>query len=170
MINKDNNILSLFNDDKIKNEVTSKLPVMFEIVNKECTRGNKIGMEVGKYRERVLIAMLIHIYGYFNVNSDLPENIPSKDVILFDEALSVKTFSGDKYGSVKLSWTVDSISVSKFKEEYIPNCGMLLAHINWNNTSPLYYFSKSVQMDVFNLIGREKYSKLPKEGYKFKRY
>lgn len=121
-------------------------------------------MEVGSVRERIIVALLIYKFGEANVESEIPITEPEIDVRLFGEPISIKTFTGKYFNGVKLVWTVDAESSEQFREEYYPNCDILLVQINWDNEGGFYYIPLTAQRRIFNEMGRKEYIKLPKAG------
>ena len=63
-----------------KEKIQKVLPTLFNMVELENRRGNRLGMEVGTARERVLIALLMYVYGYKSVEFP-PSNSPELDVL-----------------------------------------------------------------------------------------
>lgn len=157
-------INELFDDNKIVNKVKKKLPYLFQIAEVENSRDGKVGMEVGSLREKIIAALLIYKFGKDNVETEIPITESQIDVKVLGIPLSIKTFTGKSIESVKLIWTVDSQKAREFYESYFPVSGLLIVHINWYGKGGFYYISCEVQRRVFNLIGREKYIKLPKIG------
>ncbi|MCS7305560.1 MAG: ThaI family type II restriction endonuclease [Thermoguttaceae bacterium] len=160
-------LIELFEDEKIKEKIQKRLPFLFHIADIECTRGGRVGMEVGCVRERILVALLIYKFGEHNVN--VPSTIsPELDVRLFGEPISVKAAimrSSRKLGAFKLKWTVNGIKAHEFANTYFPECDLLMAQIRWNKRAGgLYYVPKEVQQRVFAEIGPDNYIKLPKPG------
>ena len=154
----------LFDDPKITTLVQSKLPELFLLAELDNSRNGKLGMEIGSARERILIALLMLIYGKEHVDSDIPITEPETDVTVESEPISIKTMSGNKPGGVKLIWTVDPQKAAEFADSYEPSCDMLFVHLNWGGRGGLYMFSKELQRDVFRKLGKERYIKLPKPG------
>jgi hypothetical protein len=83
---------------------------------------------------------------------------------VYGQPVSIKTITGSRIGGVKLIWTVDRDQAIRFSEEYVPTCDMLLAHINWGSDGALYLFSRELQSQLLDRLGREAYMKLPKPG------
>jgi hypothetical protein len=160
----DSNILSLFNDVALIKRIKSRLPYLFQLAELESSRAGKIGMEVGSLREKIIIALLIYKFGENNVETDIPITQAEIDVKLFGNPISIKTITGKIINGIKLIWTVDPKSALYFRNNYDPNCDMILINIVWNNIGYFYYIPLSVQSDVLNKIGRERYIKLPKQG------
>jgi len=160
----DSNILSLFNDVALIKRIKSRLPYLFQLAELESSRAGKIGMEVGSLREKIIIALLIYKFGENNVETDIPITQAEIDVKLFGNPISIKTITGKSINGIKLIWTVDPESALYFRDNYDSNCDMILINIVWNNTGYFYYIPLSVQSDVLNKIGRERYIKLPKKG------
>lgn len=156
--------MSLFNDVALIKRIKSRLPYLFQLAELESSRAGKIGMEVGSLREKIIIALLIYKFGENNVETDIPITQAEIDVKLFGNPISIKTITGKIINGIKLIWTVDPKSALYFRNNYDPNCDMILINIVWNNIGYFYYIPLSVQSDVLNKIGRERYIKLPKQG------
>ncbi|WP_091538408.1 ThaI family type II restriction endonuclease [Thermoflexibacter ruber] len=154
---------SLFTDQTTVKKIQEKLPKLFQIAELETMRGGKVGMEVGSLRERILVALLIYKFGEQNVKTDIPITEPEADVYVFDKPFSIKTLSNSLNG-LKLVWTVDAESAVKFSTEYVPSCDMIFEHIYWERQGGLYCIPKSVQLEIFEQMGRAEYIKLPKAG------
>ena len=158
------NINIMFENKENTDLISSKLPYLFTIANLESSRNGKIGMEVGSVREKILIALLMHIYGKDHVDPEIPITEPEKDVIVDGTPISVKTISGKYLSGVKVVWTVDREKILEFIKVYEPECDMLLAHIYWGNYGGLYFFDRNTQISVLKDIGIDNYLKLPKPG------
>lgn len=156
-------LIELFTNQEIVAKVESKLPRLFQIAQIESSRGGRTGMEVGVTRERILIALLLSIYGKENINSDIDTTESEIDVYLFEKPISIKTVTGNGNG-VKAVWTVDQDSAKRFAETYRPKCDILLAIIKWGKFGGLYYIPLEGQTDVLQDLGIENYLKLPKAG------
>jgi len=158
-------IKQIFIDRKIVEKIQNKLPYLFQLAELESMRGGKIGMEVGSLREKIIVSLLIYTFGEKSVKTEFPITEPEVDVEVLGEKYSIKTITQKKIGGgVKLIWTVDAEKAEEFREKYITSCGMLFVHINWPNKGGLFFFSKEIQDEILNLIGRESYLKLPKKG------
>lgn len=155
-------LAEIFEDEELKDKIRNTLPYLFRLAELEVSRAGKIGMEVGTFRERILVALLIYKFGKENVETEIPITEYAVDVKLFGEPISVKTFTGS--GGVKAIWTVNAKRAREFLEGYQPKCDMLIAHVKWGKTGGLYYIPLEVQLEVFNQMGRERYLKLPKIG------
>ncbi len=160
----DNNITNLFSEPEIIRKIQLKLPKLFQLAELESQRAGKVGMEVGSIRERIIVSLLIYKFGDENVETEIPITEPEVDVKLFDNPISIKTKSGTGYSGVKLIWTVDAQNALEFHNKYIPSCDMIFVQINWNNSGGLFYFPLEVQLEIFNILGRENYIKLPSLG------
>ena len=162
-MNKMVDIKELFTDNITVSEIQAKLPKLFRIAEIESSRAGKIGMEVGSLREKVIGGLLIYKFGEVNVNTEIPITESETDVILAGKNLSVKTITGN--GGVKAVWTVDAESSKNFIDNYIPKCDILLIQIWWGeNKDSLFFIPLNVQKEIFNLLGKEKYLKMPKAG------
>ncbi|MDR3234377.1 MAG: ThaI family type II restriction endonuclease [Planctomycetaceae bacterium] len=157
-------IKELFDDAKLVEKIQTKLPKLFQIAELESMRGNKIGMEVGTVREKIITALLIYKFGEENVAADIPANKAEIDVFLFGEPISIKTFTGAKPNGIKLVWTVDAQNAVEFSQDYSPGCGMIVVQINWSNGGGFYYIPRDIQERTLTTLGRERYIKLPKAG------
>ena len=156
-------IKELFIDNTTISEIQAKLPRLFRIAEIESSRAGKIGMEVGSLREKVIGGLLIYKFGEVNVNTEIPITESETDVIVAGKNLSVKTITGN--GGVKAVWTVDAESSKNFIDNYTPKCDILLIQIWWGeNKNSLFFIPLNVQKEIFNLLGKEKYLKMPKAG------
>ena len=153
----------IIEDKELVNKIKEKIPIMFARAERYAIRGGKIGMEVGKIRERPVIALLIHKFGKKNVDDDVPDTQPEVDVKLFGKPISIKTITGGLSG-IKAVWTVDRESSIKFVESYEPSCDMILVQIVWNKIGKFFMIPLKAQKEVVNEIGRERYLNKPKEG------
>ena len=159
-----NRIIELFNDSSVIEKIKSRLPYLFQLAELESSRAGKIGMEVGSLREKIIIALLIFKFGAKNVETEIPITEPEVDVIVYGQAISIKTITGKGFGGVKVIWTVDSQKAKEFRENYYPSCDIFLVQINWGDKGGFYYIPLESQKRIFNEIGRENYIKLPKAG------
>jgi hypothetical protein len=157
-------ILELFEDDRIKCKIQKRLPYLFQLAELESSRAGKIGMEVGSIRERIIVALLIYKFGEKNVKTEIPITEHEIDALLFDQPISIKTITGKILSGVKLIWTVDAEKARQFNNSYYPQCDILLAQINWGSIGGFYYISLEAQKRIFDLLGRERYIKLPIPG------
>lgn len=157
-------INELFDDEKIVEKIKRKLPYLFQIAELENSRAGRVGMEVGSLREKIITALLIYKFGRDNVETEIPITESQIDVKVLGTPLSIKTFSGKTIEGVKLIWTVDPQKVQEFYKSYYPVSGLIVVQINWNGKGVFCYIPLDVQRKIFNLIGREKYIKLPKQG------
>ena len=161
---ENNPLNDLFNDEEFVKKIQSLLPQLFEIAEIESSRAGKTGMEVGNLRERILVSMFIHKFGAENVKTEIPTTEPEVDVIVFDEELSIKTFTNKYITGVKLSWTVDYQKAVEFIESYKPLCSLFLVQINWELEGGLFYIPMNIQNNLLEQFGKENYFKLPKQG------
>ncbi len=157
-------IVEIFKDDRLVEKIKRLLPLLFQLAEFESSRAGKVGMEVGSVRERIIIALLIYKFGEENVETNIPITEPEVDVKVYGIPISIKTISGSKVRGVKLIWTVDAIKSKEFLKNYFPKSNILLVHVRWGRCGGFYYIPLEVQRHVFELLGREKYIKLPKEG------
>lgn len=157
-------IRKILEDDTTISLLQKKLPLLFQIAELESSRAGKVGMEVGTIRERILVAFLLLKFGESNVKTEIPTTRSEQDVILYERAISIKTISGKRLSSVKLVWTVDHFKSTEFRNEYTPQCDMILVHINWGGNGCFYYIPQEVQLEVLDRLGKDNYIKLPVEG------
>lgn len=165
-------LTELFEDKNLTERIQSRLPRLFRIAELESSRADKIGMEVGSARERILTALLIYKFGEDNVDPEIPITAPEVDVMLFGIPIGIKTITG--FGGVKVSWTVDAQRAAEFRREYAPNYEILLAQINWDmnqrdldrgiHPGGLFLIPVDVQERVMARLGRDNYLNLPKPG------
>jgi len=159
-----NKLIEIFEDKKLVEKISKRLPYLFQLAELESSRAGKIGMEVGSLRERIINALLIYKFGENNVETEIPITESVVDVRLSGRPISIKTITGKGFSGVKLIWTVDAQKAKEFRENYYPHCDILLIQINWNNIGGFYYIPLEVQKRIFDRLGREKYIKLPKPG------
>ena len=157
-------IKDLFSDQKLVEKIQAKLPKLFQIAEIEMSRKGKVGMEVGTPRERIISSLLIYKFGEENVDVEIAITESESDVKVFNEPISVKTFTNKYISPVKLFWGADEQSGVNFLNRYTPSCDMIYVHVNWGGAGAFYYIPKEVQIDVFNKMGRENYILLPKAG------
>ena len=158
------NISDLFNNPTLATRIKERLPEFFYIAELESSRAGKAGMEVGSARERVIIGLLIYVFGKQNVISNLPITEAEVDAIVLGTPISIKSITGTRLGGVKLIWTVDHAKAMAFINSYLPSCDMMLIQINWEKSGGIYYFTQRSQKAVLNRIGRERYFVAPKQG------
>ena len=96
-----------------------------------------------------------------NVNTNFVVSESSKDVKIFDDVISIKTFSNDGYGGLKVFWASDNQTVNKTINNYKPQHSLLITQIKWGKKEGgLYYVPLSVQNEYFEEYGVEKYLKI----------
>lgn len=157
-------LVEIFEDEELQAKIQRKLPHLFSIAELESSRAKKIGMQVGSLRENVIIALLIYKFGEENVETNIPITEPEVDLRLFGQPVSIKTITGKRFSGVKLIWTVDAQKAQGFRENYYPRCDILFVQVNWDSRGAFYYLPLEIQRKVFEKIGREGYTKLPKPG------
>ena len=152
---------SWFDDISFVSIIKNNLPKLFKEAELETMRGGKIGMEVGSLREKILISCLLKRFGENNVNTNFGVSESSKDVKIFDDVISIKTFSNDGYGGLKVFWASDNQTVNKTINNYKPQHSLLITQIKWGKKEGgLYYVPLSVQNEYFEEYGVEKYLKI----------
>ena len=157
-------LVEIFEDEELVGKIRRRLPYLFQLAELESSRAGKTGMEVGSVREKIIVALLIYKFGEANVETEIPITEPEVDVKLFGDPVSIKTITGKGLAAVKLIWTVDEQKAKEFRENYYPQCDMLLVQINWNDTGGFYYIPLNVQKRVFDRLGRNSYIRLPRPG------
>ena len=157
-------LVELFEDIVVVARVKDRLPRLFHLAELECSRGGKVGMEVGNLRERILVALLIWRFGEDNVDTSIAATKREIDARVFGTPLSIKTVTvrGKTFRGVKLTWTVDATSARRYYDQYYPVCDIIFAQISWGQTGGLYYLPFEAQEEVFGSVGREGYLVLPK--------
>lgn len=147
-----------FDDQKFIKLIKGNLPKLFKRAELESMRGNKIGMEVGKVREQILVAILLKTFGEINIKDDFSSTDSSRDVKVFEDVLSIKTFSKNNYGGLKVFWASDNDSVNRAVLSYKPQNHFLISQIKWGtNNGGLYLIPISVQDEFFNELGVNNY-------------
>ena len=139
------------------------MPTLFNMVELENRRGNKLGMEVGTARERVLIALFMYVYGSKSVEFP-PSNSPELDVLVNNQPLSIKTKSSKGLTGVKLVWTVDWNKIEAFLKTYLPTSHLLYINIIWGKTGSFFLIPKHVQRTVLERLTIINYAKVPPRG------
>lgn len=157
-----NRLEEIFTDQALVEKVKKKLPYLFQLAELEASRAGKVGMEVGSVREKIIIALLIYKFGKENVETEIPITEPEVDVKVFGEPVSIKTVT--KNGGIKAVWTVDALKAREFLDNYSPVCDMLVVRIKWGGIGYVSYVPVEVQQKTFNILGGERYFRLPKEG------
>jgi len=123
-------LIEIFEDENFIEKIKRRLLYLFQLAELESSRVGKTGMEVGSVREKVIVSLLIYKFGEANVATEIPITEPEVDVKLFGEPVSINTITGRSFGGVKLIWTVDVQKTREFRENYYPDCDMLLVQIN----------------------------------------
>ena len=95
-------VSSIFKDKNLIKKIQNKLPYLFQIAELESSRSGRVGMEVGSTREKILIALLIHKFGKNNVDTEIPITETEVDVKVYENPISIKTFTEKNFNSVKL--------------------------------------------------------------------
>ena len=152
--------LSWFDDQSFRNIIENNLPLLFKEAELETTRGGKIGMEVGTLRERILIACMIKCFGETKISTDFGVAESSKDVKVFEDIISIKTFSNDGYGGLKIFWASDNETVNKTIENYVPQNNLLITNIRWGKKEGgVFLIPLDVQNEFFQINGAKNYLK-----------
>jgi hypothetical protein len=155
------NKMEWFYNENFVSMVKNSLPKLFKTAEIETTRGGKIGMEVGVLRERILVSMLIKSFGFENVDTDSSSNENSKDTKVFEDNLSIKTFTNSGYGGLKVFWASDNQSVSRALESYRPQHHLMISQICWGtNNGGLFLVPLSVQNEYFDKVSVNGYLKV----------
>lgn len=142
--------------------IQNKFPLLFQKAEAECTRGGKIGMEVGIIREQIISSFLRKKFGEKNVNTDIPTTEKVTDVYIKNEPVSIKSFTGKKYSAnIKIFWMVTGLLSEHFMTTYRPSSDLIIVHVNWRAIGYFHFIPFKTQTDIFNKIGVENYLKLP---------
>ena len=97
-----------------------------------------------------MVSCFIKSFGYENVTADFSVSENSKDVKVFDDVLSIKTFSNNGYGGLKVFWASDNKSVDKAINNYKPQHNLLITQIFWGKKAGgVYFIPLSVQNEYF---------------------
>lgn len=150
-------------ESRIADRIRQVLPSLFNMVELECRRGEKLGMEVGTARERVLIALFMYVYGNDAVTFP-PTTSSEVDVFVNKIPVSIKTKMNAKSGGgVKLVWTIDWAKVEQFISEYQPTSHILFVNITWDGEGGFYLIDKKIQREIRKELGLD-YFKVPPQG------
>ncbi|MGB9760564.1 MAG: ThaI family type II restriction endonuclease [Thermoproteota archaeon] len=155
-------IAEILEDKELVARIKERLPYLFQLAELEASRAGKVGMEVGTFREQILIALLIYKFGEENVNTNIPITAPEVDVEVLGFPISIRTVTGRS--NIKVAWTVDAQKAKEFLRNYSPRCDILFVQINWEKNGKIYCIPLEVQQNVFGSMGRERYLRLPKLG------
>ena len=146
-----------------REQIIQMLPTLFNRVDLENRRGKKLNMGVGFARERVLVALFMHVYEIRSV--EFPPHISSEmDIIINGHPVSIKTKTGTGLAGVKLVWTSDRFKIDEFYSSYSPTSELLYVNIIWGSTGQFCLIPLSAQEEIFNELTPEGYMKLPREG------
>ena len=146
-----------------KEKIVKVLPTLFNMVELENKRGNRLGMEVGTARERVLIALFMYVYGSENIEFPSATS-PELDVLVNSHPVSIKTKSRSGFSGVKLVWTVDWKKIDEFLTSYHPGSHLLYVNIMWGTTGKFFLITKQAQEDTIEELSIEGYVKVPPRG------
>lgn len=155
-------LVELFEDLEIWEKIQRKLPYLFGLAQAESSRAGKVGMEVGRLREQILVALLMYKFGEENVSVNIPPTEPEVDVFVYGNPVSIKTVTGS--GGVKVVWTVDWEKVREFCEQYKPRYDILLAQVKWGEKGGLFLVPVGAQREVFRQLGKGQYLYVPRRG------
>ena len=160
-----NDLLALFTKDEIVTTIQEKLPKLFYTAEIESRRSNqRLGMEIGIVRERIIISLLMKYLGERNISHDIPIDRHETDVMINNQPISIKTITSRRPKGVKILWTSDADKVTSFINKYEATCDLIYVHINWGRIGGIHFIPKQVQNQLLNNIGKEKYFKIPKLG------
>ncbi len=147
------------------NKIIKVLPTLFNMVELENMRGERLGMEVGTARERVIVALFMLAYSRDKVEFP-PSTMHEIDVIVKGLPVSIKTKTNKKpsdYGGVKLVWTTDWDKVNEFVETFIPSAYMLFVNIVWGGEGGFFLITPESQKNALKELG-DGFFKLPSKG------
>ena len=139
------------------------LPLAFQTVEVEHRQigSNKLGMEVGKARENVVIGFLELHLGSDKLH--LPGDGHSQtDVLIGDRRLEIKTVTGN--GPVKAKWTVDNQSATEAIKNFYFYADFLIFRIFWDkNLDSVFYLPREALKEVATeWSGKKTYLKIRK--------
>jgi hypothetical protein len=157
-----NTIEELFSNKTYIAKIGKALPIFFHMANLESVRGRAIGMEVGTLREKILIAMLLAAFGRDSIDKDVSTTEYDTDFYLNKKKVSIKTSTG--FYKFKLKWTANKLASKPFVDTYTPSSDLIYAFIKWNHQGGLYFVPARAQLDVFKILGRGKYLRIPSDG------
>ena len=144
-----------------QNKVKNNLPMLFRKAELETMRGGKIGMEVGVIRERIIVSLLLSAFGQDNILTEVAASENSKDVEVFGDEISIKTFTNNNYEGVKVFWASDNTIIKETCNKFKPKSNILLAQIKWGcNEGGVFYIPVEVQNEIFNRVGVGNYLKI----------
>lgn len=139
------------------------LPLAFQTVEVEHRQSgsNKLGMEVGKARENVVIGFLKYHMGSDKIT--LPgDGHSQKDVLIGGRRLEIKTVTGNN--PVKAKWTVDNQSVTKAMDDFDFYADFLIFRIFWDkNLDSVFYLPRKALKEVANEWPDQTYLKIRKD-------
>ena len=148
--------------DPFKSKIERVLPTLFNMAELENKRGNKLGMEVGTTRERVIIALFMYAHGQ-NAVEFPPTTSPELDAVVCGQEVSIKTKSTKGYNGVKLYWASDWGKMDAFVHSFAPSSDLLYVQILWGDTGGFYLIPRDVQQEVLNQLD-EGFFKIPKRN------
>jgi hypothetical protein len=157
-------ISEILADEALIKKIQNKLPELFQIAEIDNSRDGKLGMEIGSAREKIIIALFIYKFGIEQVKIDIPITENEIDVIVMNQAISIKTVTGKKINGIKLIWTVDQEKALNFRQTYTPNSDLILIQINWQSLGYIYFIPLTSQIEVLEKLSLFEYIKLPKPG------
>jgi hypothetical protein len=152
------NISELF-DEPWAGIIRENLPRIFQEINLDNTREDRIGMQVGHQREKAIIGLLAKLFGYNSVNVVGRSRVNANNL-----PLTVITTSSKYLSGIKINWTVDAEKSEQYITDYEPDCNILLVHIQWDGLGGLYYIPVEAQQDVILGLGTLLCLKPPKAG------
>lgn len=156
-------ILVLFNESNFKKNIEN-IGTPFLIAELESSRGGKGGMQAGTVRENIVAASLEVFFKTSNVDCSSRITESDKDLLLFNQPLSIKTKTGLGNSGIKVIWTTDYALARKFISTYNPKTNLILVKIKWDGTGFFYLVPLVVQKRIFQSLGRSHYLKPPASG------
>jgi len=148
----------LFADPKFTRYLQRFWPIFVARANDLCLQNGKLGQEVGKMRERVILYLFYRYLGEDAENCALNDqtvsvNEKGKDTLLFGRDVSIKTISatGNQFHQLKISWIEDKIMADEIARTWVPQFDLLLCRLKWNcKTEGFYYIPKDAQQEVIS--------------------
>lgn len=128
--------------------------------NNICSTNGKIGMEVGKWREKIMIVCLWDCFGKENVII-VSESKGNIDMYFFGVPMSIKFADITKnVTKINATWSIGKTDeqVEENKKEYKPDFTILYCGIRYGQTcNSIFLIDTKTQNEVFGELGRETY-------------
>ena len=124
---EENDIFNHFQDM----EQMSKLILMYQLSQVECSRSNKLTPDIGISRERDLIASFVNnskIQAKYDIS-----NLKEEDMMINGRKLSIKHSSNKTktQNGLKITWTVDNEKRTQFLKNYCFTCDIVIVYVRF---------------------------------------